>query len=236
MSKRKAKQNQQPTQNGMSPDRTRPKHKPLPKYTVGEEIANSVTHGVGTLLSIAGLVVLIVLSVMNGDPVRIASFTVYGISLVLLHLSSTLYHALTPERAKYVFRVFDHATIFLLIAGSYTPFLLLGVGGKLGWIMLGIVWTLAITGVMFKAFFTGRFGVVSTAAYILMGWMAVFVFGPLVSNLPLTAVLWLVGGGASYTLGIIFYAWKKLPYAHMVWHLFVLTGAACHYVAIVAFL
>lgn len=217
-------------------ERKQPRHKPLPEYTVGEEIANSVTHGVGTLLSLAGLVVLVVLSVLSGDPIRIASFTVYGISLVLLHLSSTLYHALTPVRVKRVFRVFDHATIFLLIAGSYTPFLLLGVGGRLGWIMFGIIWALAVNGVAFKAFFTGRFGVVSTIAYILMGWMAVFVFGPLVSHLPLAAVLWLAGGGISYTLGIIFYAWKKLPYAHMVWHLFVLTGAACHYVAVVAYL
>jgi len=225
-----------PTTQKKPPDRTRPSQKPLPEYTVGEEIANSVTHGVGTLLSLAGMVVLVVLSVLDGDALRIASFTVYGISLVLLHLSSTLYHALTPVRVKQVFRVFDHASIFVLIAGSYTPFLLLGVGGKLGWIMFAIVWALGINGVLFKVFFTGRFGVVSTIAYILMGWMAVFVFGPLVSHLPLTAILWLVGGGVSYTLGIVFYAWKRLPYAHMVWHLFVLTGAACHYVAVVGFL
>ncbi len=235
MRSRKTKHEPSPTQK-KPPDRTGPSQKPLPEYTVGEEIANSVTHGVGTLLSIAGLVVLVVLSALDGDPLRIASFTVYGISLVLLHLASTLYHALTPVRVKQVFRVFDHASIFLLIAGSYTPFLLLGVGGKLGWIMFAVIWAIAINGVVFKAFCTGRFGVVSTIAYILMGWMAVFVFGPLVSHLPLTAILWLVGGGVSYTLGIVFYAWKRLPYAHMVWHLFVLTGAACHYVAVVSFL
>ncbi len=226
----------QPNQETEGADGTRLRCKTSPEYTIGEEIANSVTHGVGALLSIAGLVVLVVLSVLSGSPIRIASFTIYGISLVLLHLSSTLYHALTPVRAKNVFRVFDHASIFLLIAGSYTPFLLLGVGGTLGWVMFGIIWTLAINGVVFKAFCTGRFGVVSTIAYILMGWMAVFVFGPLISNLPLTAILWLAGGGLSYTLGIVFYAWKKLPYAHMVWHLFVLTGAACHFVGVVAYL
>ncbi|MBN1858323.1 hemolysin III family protein [Candidatus Bipolaricaulota bacterium] len=226
----------QPSQETEAPGGEQRRGNASPQYTVGEEIANSVTHGVGTLLSMAGLVALVVLSVLSGEGIRIASLTIYGISLVLLHLSSTLYHALTPVGAKRVFRVFDHASIFLLIAGSYTPFLLLGVGGALGWIMFGIIWGVAINGVVFKAFCTGRFGVVSTIAYILMGWMAVFVFGPLVSNLPLTAVLWLVGGGASYTLGIVFYAWKKLPYAHMIWHLFVLTGAACHYVAVVAYL
>lgn len=205
-------------------------------YSLGEEIANSVTHGVGAALSIAGLTLLVAIAVMNGNVTQIISFSIYGATLVILYLASTLYHSFQQPRVKRVFRVFDHAAIFLLIAGTYTPFLLMGVRGKLGWTLLVIIWGLALLGVGFKALFINRFQKLSVLAYILMGWLSVVAAKEMVANIPLGGLIWLGAGGAAYTIGIIFYALKKYRYTHTVWHLFVLGGSICHYFAILLYL
>ena len=207
-----------------------------PFYTVQEEIANSVTHGVGTGMAVAGLVILVVLAVIFGDTRRVISFSIYGGSLILLYLASTLYHSIQHARAKKILRIFDHASIYVLIAGTYTPFLVISIQGTLGWTVLGIVWALATIGVMWKIFFIGRFEVIATIAYILMGWMCVFLFKQMLENVPPAGVVLLITGGLVYTAGVVFYAWEKLPYNHAIWHLFVLGGSIFHYFAIVTLL
>jgi len=210
--------------------------KRLPKYTLGEEIANSITHGVGALLSLLGMGLLIHRAVVDGTWLHVVSFSVYGTSLFLLHLSSTLYHALRPPRAKLVFRVFDHCSIYLLIAGTYTPFLLLSLWGRWGLTMLIAIWALAVGGIVFKSLFIGRLRKLSVVLYLLMGWMIVVAARELWLNVPHRALALVAAGGLSYTAGIVFYAWKKLPYNHAIWHLFVLGGSVCHYFAILFYL
>ncbi|MBU0512844.1 MAG: hemolysin III family protein [Chloroflexi bacterium] len=205
-------------------------------YTLGEEIAHSITHGIGAGLSIAGLVVLVILAARRGDVYQIVSFSIYGASLIILYLASTLYHSFQRPRLKYVFKVIDHAAIYLLIAGTYTPFLLVGIRGRLGWTLLVIIWGLAVLGVSFKAFFIQRFERLSVLAYILMGWLSVAMMKELWANIPVGGVIWLAAGGVAYTVGVIFYALKKVPYMHAVWHLFVLGGSLCHYFAILLYL
>jgi hemolysin III len=180
---------------------------------------------------------LVVLSYQRGAVVwQIASLSVYGASLVLLHLSSTLYHSLRPPKAKLVFRVFDHGAIYLLIAGTYTPFLVVGMPGMLAWFLLGTIWALAITGIVLSAVFIGRFPKLSTTTYILMGWLVLPAGKQLVAQIPLGGLVLLIAGGLAYTVGVIFYAWKKLPYNHAIWHLFVLGGNISHYLAILLYL
>ncbi|MFQ5400382.1 MAG: hemolysin III family protein [Anaerolineae bacterium] len=201
-------------------------------YTLGEEIANSITHGIGTALSVAGLTLLVVLAAIYGDTWRVVSFSIYGSSLVLLYLASTLYHSIQNPRIKQVLRVFDHAAIYLLIAGTYTPFLLVNMRGAWGWSLFGVVWGLALTGVVFKSFFIGRFERLATVAYVLMGWLVVVAFKEMLAAVPPGGIALLVAGGAVYTIGVVFYAWEKLPYNHAIWHLFVLGGSICHFFAI----
>ena len=217
----------------MSGGRSRPGE---PQFTPGEEIANSITHGVGAVLSLAGLAALLVVGALRGGAARIASFSIYGTTLVLLHLASTLYHALVRPKAKRVFRILDHAAIYLVIAGTYTPFAVLSVDKPMGWIVLGSIWAVAIIGITLKSVFIGRFAIMSTAAYVLMGWAGVPMIRDLYRTLPLAAIALLIGGGVAYTLGVVFYAWKRLPFAHMVWHLWVLAGACCHFVAVLTYL
>jgi len=212
-----------------------PKHR-LPEYTLGEEIANSVTHGVGALLSLIGTAILLYRAARNGTTVHVVSFAVYGSCLFLLHLSSTLYHALRPPRAKRVFRVFDHCSIYLLIAGTYTPFLLLSLWGRWGLTLLVAIWTLAIAGIVFKSLFIGRLQKASVLLYILMGWMIIVAAREAWMRVPHAAIGFVAAGGLFYTLGVAFYAWKSLPYNHAVWHLFVLGGSVCHYAAILLYL
>lgn len=212
-----------------------PKHG-LPEYTLGEEIANSVTHGVGALLSLIGTAVLLYRAARNGTTLHVVSFAVYGSCLFLLHLSSTLYHALRPPRAKRVFRVFDHCSIYLLIAGTYTPFLLLSLWGRWGLTLLIAIWTLAIAGIVFKSLFIGRLQRASVLLYILMGWMIIVAAREAWMRVPHAAIGFVAAGGLFYTLGVAFYAWKSLPYNHAVWHLFVLGGSVCHYAAILLYL
>lgn len=204
-------------------------------YSLLEEIFNSITHGVGILVSIAGLVLLIVFSSLYGQAIHIVSCTIYGITLVLLYTASTLYHGFQKPDIKHILKIFDHSCIYVLIAGTYTPFMLIIVRGALGWTIFGVVWTLTILGIIFKAFFVHRFKIVSTIAYILMGWLIILAIKPLLQSLPGGGLALLVSGGLAYTLGIIFYAWKKLPFNHAIWHIFVLAGSVCHFFAVMLY-
>jgi len=205
-------------------------------YSLGEEIANAITHGIGTGLSVAGLTLLVVLAALYRDAWRIVAFSIYGSTLIILYLASTLYHSFQKPRVKLVFQVIDHAAIYLLIAGTYTPFLLVGIPGAWSRTLLGVVWGLALIGVVFKAFFIHRFRTLSTLAYILMGWMGVIAWKDALAYIPRGGLVWLGVGGVIYTVGVIFYAWRKLPYNHAIWHLFVLGGSICHYFAILFYL
>jgi hemolysin III len=206
------------------------------KQSIGEEIANSITHGIGALLSIAGLVVLIVFASIKGNAWHIVSFSVFGACLVLLYTASTLYHSLQGKRVKNVFRIMDHAAIYLLIAGTYTPFTLTLLRGGWGWSLFGIVWGLGLAGIIFKVFFVNRFNIVSTIVYLLMGWMILIAGKPLIENVPVGGLYFLLAGGAAYSLGTIFYLWEKLPFHHAIWHLFVLGGSICHFFAILLYI
>ncbi len=204
----------------------------MAQYSLLDEIFNSVTHGVGLLISIAGLVLLIVMSSIYGQASHIVSCTVFGVSLVLLYAASTLYHSFRRANIKKIFRIIDHSCIYVLIAGTYTPFLIVVVQGALGWTIFAVVWSLTVLGIIFKAFFINRFEIVSTIAYIVMGWLIILAIKPLYETLPAGGIAWLVAGGLAYTIGTIFYAWKKLPFNHAIWHLFVLTGSFCHLMSI----
>ena len=201
------------------------------RYTPGEEAANVATHAAGLLASVVGAGVLVYLGIVRDDALHVASAGVYGATLVALYAASTLYHAFRRPGVKRVLRVLDHCAIYLLIAGTYTPFVLVGLGGGWGWTLFGIVWVLAAAGIVFKVFATGRFAVVSTAAYVAMGWIGVIAFKPLMDSLPTAAIVWLVLGGVSYTAGTLFYH-RRIPYSHALWHLFVLFGSVCHFIAI----
>ncbi|WP_128894945.1 PAQR family membrane homeostasis protein TrhA [Longirhabdus pacifica] len=202
------------------------------EFSVKEEIANAISHGIGTLLSIAGLVLLVVYSSLYGDAWHIVSFSIFGASLVILYLFSTLLHSLPKGKAKNVFEILDHSAIYLLIAGTYTPFLLTILRGPLGWTMFGIIWGMAATGIVLKVFFVKRFVILSTLCYIAMGWMIIIAYKPLISNFSAEGMTWLVIGGVLYTLGTIFYVWKKVPYHHAIWHVFVILGSVAHFFAI----
>jgi hemolysin III len=208
---------------------------PSRAWTVGEEVAHSVTHGIGLLAAIAGLVVLLVEAAATRDPWRITACAVYASTLVLLYGTSTLYHALSATRARAIFRVLDHSAIFLLIAGTYTPFALVSLRGPWGWTLLGIVWGLAALGITAKAVFGTRWPIFSTVIYVGMGWVVVVAVKPLIAHVPPAAIAWLVAGGVAYTGGVVFYAWTRLRYSHAIWHLFVLAGSVCHYVAVIRY-
>jgi hemolysin III len=181
---------------------------------------------------VAGLTLLVVLAAIYGDIWRVVSFSIFGSTLVILYLASTLYHSFQKPRIKRVLRVLDHASIYLLIAGSYTPFLLVSMRGVWGWTMFGVVWALALLGVAFKVFFIGRYEVLATAAYVLMGWLCVIAFKEMLVKVPPGGVTFLITGGVVYTVGVVFYAWHKLPYNHAIWHLFVMGGSICHFFAV----
>ncbi|CVK18724.1 PAQR family membrane homeostasis protein TrhA [Sporomusa sphaeroides] len=200
-----------------------------------EEILNAATHGVGTIFALIGLGVLTVSVYNNGSIWHLLSVIIYGTSLVLLYLSSTLYHSFTNERAKYILKIFDHAAIYVLIAGNYTPFTLIPLHGALGWTIFSVIWVLAIIGIIFQIFFVNRFKVFSTLCYLLMGWFAVVMIKPLLVTLPIEGIYWLVGGGLFYSVGAIFYLVHKIPYNHAIWHLFVLAGSIAHFVAVLKY-
>lgn len=209
-------------------------------YTLGEEIFNAITHGVGDLIAIAALVLLIVFATVYGDGWCLASGIVYGITLVILYTMSTLYHAITPERAKRVFRIFDHCSIFLLIAGTYTPYSLVTLrevdfhGISLGWLIFGVIWGLAVVGIVFAAL---RKSVkwVEVPLYVLMGWMIILSIKDLVANLASGGVILLVAGGIVYTIGVVFFILHKYRYMHSIWHIFVLAGSILHFLSVLLY-
>ena len=203
----------------------------LTRQTIGEEIANSITHGIAAACSVAALVILVVFAALRGNAWQIVSCAIFGVTLILLYVASTLYHALPQGRAKQVFRILDHASIYLLIAGTYTPFTLVTLRGPWGWSIFGVVWVLAVAGVVFQSLLIGRLPALSTTVYVLMGWVIVIAFRPLVHALPWGGVLWLAAGGLCYTAGVFFFA-SKTRFAHMVWHLFVIAGSLCHFFAV----
>jgi hemolysin III len=197
-----------------------------------EELANTLTHGMGAVLSALGGAALIVLAVLHGDVWLIVSCAIFVAALLLLYTASTLYHAARSAVRRARFKVLDHCAIYLLIAGTYTPFMLGSVRGGWGWSLFGVIWGLAAAGVVFKLFFTGRFRILSTIIYIAMGWLVLIAAGPLVRHLDTTTLFWLVAGGITYTAGTLFYHRPRMPFAHAVWHVFVLGGSLCHGIAV----
>ncbi len=202
------------------------------QYTPGEELANSLTHGVGVLLAIGGLALLVTLAALRGDVWHVVACSIYGAAMVVLYSASTLYHAVSKPRAKSALQVFDHAAIFLLIAGTYTPFTLVSLRGPWGWALFGTVWGLALVGIVIEIAFPGRWPVFSLVLYVAMGWVGVVAVKPLLSALPTGGLVLLLLGGLAYTAGIGFYAWRRLPYGHAIWHLFVLAGTILHFFAV----
>lgn len=198
-------------------------------FSKGEEIANSITHGIGILVSAAALVLLIVFSAINGTHLHVLTFIVYGVTMLMLYTASTLLHALPQGRAKNVFEILDHSSIYFFIAGSYTPITLIIMDGVLGWTLFGIVWSLALAGTVFKVFFVRRFLFASTILYVLMGWLAIFGWSEITAKVGTTGIAFLVTGGIVYSVGAIFYMWRAFPYHHAVWHIFVLAGTVLHF-------
>jgi hemolysin III len=205
-------------------------------FSKREEIANSIIHGIGALLSVAALVILIVSAVMYGTAWHVVSFTLFGATMVILFVSSTLVHSFPAGRAKDVFEIMDHSSIYFFIAGAYTPLLFLAVKGPLGWTLFGIVWGLAIAGTVFKAFFVKRFLHTSTLLYVVMGWLIVFGWNPLVENMSTEGLAMLAIAGLLYTIGAVFYVWRGFTYHHAVWHVFVLVASALLFFAVMTLL
>lgn len=204
----------------------------ISRYTRREEYANIATHGFGVVLSIVALVLMVSYAVRDGDPYHIVSVSIFGATLILLYLMSTLYHAITHPKTKYVFRVLDHSSIYLLIAGSYTPFTLVLLRGGWGWTLFGLSWGLALCGVVFKIFFTKRFNLLSTLMYIGLGWLVIIAIKPAMQTIPPGALGLLLAGGLLYTGGVAFYLWRRIPYHHAIWHGFVMGGSFCHFLAV----
>lgn len=214
--------------------------KPLPSYSKNEELANTLSHGLGALLSIAALILLLNYSVTNtavsysisNDTLRIVSFSIYGTSLLCLFLASTFYHGVSNKRVKQVFKLLDHCAIYLLIAGTYTPLLLLSMQGALGYSLMVVIWAIALGGILFKIKLGHKYKKTSLATYLGMGFISFAILGELHKVLPSEALTLLATGGGVYLLGVIFYVQKKIPFNHAIWHLFVLAGAACHFLMI----
>lgn len=201
-------------------------------YSHREEVANVITHGLGVLLSIVALWLMVVYAVRDFDATRVISVSIFGGTLILLYLMSTLYHSFRDPELKQLFRILDHSSIYLLIAGSYTPFTLVYLEGTWAWVIMSITWTFAVSGVVFKIFFIKRFHLLSTALYVAMGWTVLIAIKPLIESTPTGAMVWLTVGGLLYTGGVVFYLWNKLPYNHAIWHLFVMGGSASHFCAV----
>lgn len=208
----------------------------LKTQTLGEEIANSITHGIGAGLSIAALVILEVLASKRGDAWRIVSFGIYGTTLILLYLSSTLYHSFVTPKIKNIFRILDHSAIYLLIAGSYTPVALTLMRGVWGWTLFGLSWTMAIGGIIITTLLLDKLKTLLVLSYVVMGLLVVIAIKPMIQMVPRGMIAWLFIGGACYILGIVFYLWKRLPYHHPIWHLFVLGGSISHFLGILFYL
>lgn len=205
-------------------------------WVLGDEWLNGLTHGFGLFLSLLGIFFLVMPALDSNEPWKLFSFTVYGLSLILLYAASTVYHTLKQPKYKKRFRTIDHCAIYLLIAGSYTPFTLVPLLGSIGWLLFGVIWSLACVGIFLKCCFLHRFQRFSTALYLLMGWLVIIAVEPLMNTFPYEGLLWLLMGGLSYTFGVLFFVTDKRKYHHAIWHLFVLGGSACHYVAIALYI
>jgi hemolysin III len=205
-------------------------------YSVGEEIMNGITHGVGTALSIAGLAILVAFAALYGDSWHVVSFSIFGASLIILYAASTLYHSISHPSIKTIFKKLDHSAIYLLIAGTYTPFVLVSIRGAWGWSVFGIVWALAIVGITMKFISIFKFHRFSVFLYLFMGWMGLIVAKKIAMSIPTPSLVLLVAGGLSYTVGVIFYALRKMPFNHGVWHLFVLGGSVSHFFSVLCIL
>jgi len=202
--------------------------------SVREEIANSVTHGIGLALSVAGLALLVVFASLYGTVWHVVGSSIYGATLVVLFTASTLYHSARTPKLKHAFKVADHCCIFLLIAGTYTPYTITNLRGGWGWALFGVVWGFAVFGIVFKVLFVNKFRIASSIGYVVMGWLVVIAIKPMVEVVPLDNLMWLAAGGIAYTAGLVFYATDHVPYSHTIWHMFVLTGSFCHYYAVMA--
>ncbi|MCR4346069.1 MAG: hemolysin III family protein [Sulfuricaulis sp.] len=198
----------------------------------GEEVANSLSHGLALLAALVAFPVLVISAAQRGEVAGIVGASVFAATLVLLYLASTLYHALPRNRAKKIFRILDHGAIYLLIAGTYTPFTLGVLRGSWGWTLFGLQWGLAILGIVLKSVGGVRYGKLSVAVYLAMGWLVVIAAGPVMEKVPSWGLFWLVAGGLAYTVGVVFYALERLRYFHFIWHLFVIAGSACHFIAV----
>lgn len=207
--------------------------KNIENFSKGEEITNAILHGIGAGLAIAALVILIVFASIRGDARYVVSYTIYGSTLVMLYMASTLYHSFPKGRTKDLFEIFDHSAIYLLIAGSYTPLALVAVKGSLGWTIFGIVWGLSVIGIVFKVFWVKKFVILSTVLYIVMGWLIIIAIKPMMNVLNITSLIFLLVGGVLYTAGTVFYIWRGMKYHHAIWHLFVLGGSICHFFTMV---
>ena len=202
------------------------------EYTIVEERINGLTHGVGAVLSVVGLVVLVVCAGIYGTAWHVVSFSIFGCALIILYTASTPYHSVTHAAAKRVFWILDHSAIFILIAGTYTPFTLVSLRGGWGWSLFGVVWACAVLGIILKVFYIGRFEKMSVAVYVIMGWLCVIAFKEIVATVSLLSIVLLILGGLSYTLGVVFFACQKLPFNHALWHLCVLGGSVFHYFSV----
>lgn len=203
-----------------------------PRYTLGEEIANGITHGIGVVLAIAALAVLTAFAALRGTPLHVAACAIFGAAMILLYTTSTLYHSIQIERVKTVLRALDHSAIFVLIAGTYTPFMLISLRGPVGWSFLALIWTLAVAGIVLRMWLRGRLHGLIVGIYLAMGWAAVAIIVPLLDALAAGGLILLAAGGLAYTLGVPFYKWRSLRYHHAIWHGFVLLGSALHFFAV----
>ena len=201
-------------------------------YESKEEKWNVISHGIGMVLSIVALVLLVVYSSLYGTVRHIVSFSIFGASLIVLYSASTLYHYVQRPKLRHRLNILDHASIYVLIAGTYTPFTLVVLKGWIGWTIFGVSWGLAILGIVLKLFFIGRYDKLSTITYVLLGWVVIFAIKPLVNNLPLGGIFWLFGGGLAYTIGAVLYSLNKMKYNHAIFHIFVLLGSFCHFMAV----
>ncbi len=205
------------------------------QYPHFEERLNVITHALGLLLSIAALVILVVFASIRGDAWHVVSFTIYGATLVILYLASTLFHSVRKQRLRNKLNIFDHISIYFLIAGTYTPFLLVTIRGPWGWSLFGVIWGLAIAGMIFKIFYAGRYDLLSAIIYVIMGWLIIIALKPMNDNLGSQGLWWLLGGGISYSIGVVFYLLNKLPYNHAIFHIWVLLGSFAHFIAVFFF-
>jgi len=204
----------------------------LTRHITADELANTLTHGFGLVSSIIGFVILLSVAIVRGGIWQILGCAVFGVTLVCLYAASTFYHGTSSPRAKQALMIFDHSAIYLLIAGTYTPFLLVNLRGSWGWSLLAVIWSMAVVGILFKLWFADRFPIISVSAYVAMGWLGIIAARQVYTHVPLTGVVWIVLGGLAYSIGVIFYACKKIPHHHVIWHLLVMTGSTCHYIAI----